>query len=74
MVPPFNDLPVFQDNDFICISDGGKAVGYDKTCPVFHELVYPFLNDDFRSCIYGTGRLVQNQNGWPGYCSPGDIQ
>ena len=37
-------------------------MGDDETCSSFHQVIHCFLDQHFCSCIYGAGRLIEDQD------------
>lgn len=62
MTALLNDISIFQNKDQICITNGGKTMRNNETGSALHQMVHRFLDPDFRSGIYRTGCLIQNQN------------
>ena len=72
VVAPLDDVSLLQHQNYVGVSDGGKAVGNDKDGASFHELVHTTLNEGFGAGVYGAGGFVQNQNWGICRCSPGN--
>ena len=58
----FDDLAVFNDDHVVGISNGGEAMGDDKTGSALHQAQKRFLNAGLGSCIYAGGGLIQNED------------
>jgi len=53
-----------ENNDSICMLDGGKAMSDDDRCPPFEQLYQALLNQPFRFRIDMRSGLVENQDFW----------
>ena len=62
MIALLDDVSVLHDQDQICIFDGGKSVGNDKTCSALHQIIHGFLDLNLGSGIYGRSCLIQDQD------------
>ena len=47
-----DDVPLFHDDDLVCIADGRKAVGDDQAGAVTHQFDHGILNMQFGTGIY----------------------
>ena len=59
----FDDLPVFHDEDPVCIADGRKTMGNDEAGTALHELVKGFLDLQLGTGIDAGGGFIQDQHG-----------
>src|ERR1700730_4941294 len=56
-----NDLPVFEDNNFVAITNGAQAMGHDQARATASAKV---LIDELFGCgIQSAGRFVEDQEG-----------
>ena len=60
MIPMFEDITIYHDEDDVSILNSGQAVGDDKASTTHHELAESLLNQDFCSGINRGSRLVQD--------------
>ena len=51
MVPLFDDLTIFKDQNFVCFLNSRQTVGNDKACSTLHEGLHGFLNQEFQTSI-----------------------
>lgn len=59
----FGDAAMFEDEDLICVADGGEAVGDDEAGAVGEEAVEGFLNEFFGGGIDAGGGFVEDEDG-----------
>ena len=72
MASPFDNFSVFQNKDLVCVADGGKPVGDDKTGAVSHEPIQSFLDEAFGGVVHTGRRFVEDEDGRVLEQSPGD--
>ncbi len=72
MVALLGDLTVLQNEDEVCILNGGKTVRDDKAGSVLHQLTKRFLNLDLRAGVNVRGRFVENEHRGIGEHRAGD--
>ena len=70
----FDDVAFAHDEDEVCVADGGQPVGDDEACASLHQVIHRLLDQDFCPCVYGAGRLVEDQDLRIGENSPCDRQ
>ena len=58
----FDDVTFAHDENQVRVADGGQPVGDDEACASLHQVIHRFLDQDFGPCIYGTGRLIEDQD------------
>ena len=58
----FLDMSLFQENDPVCFSYGGKPVGNDNRCSPFDHRVDGMLDQSLGIRINGGCRFVENQD------------
>ena len=58
MIPMFDDIAIYHDEDDVSILNSRQAVGDDKASTSHHELAESLLNQDFCPSIDGGSRLV----------------
>ena len=51
MVPLFDDLTIFKDQNLVCFLNSRQTVGNDKACSTLHEGLHSFLNQEFQTGI-----------------------
>lgn len=59
----FSDASTFKHEDLVGVANGGKAVGYDETGAVFHEVVEGLLYETLGSRVHAGCGFVQDENG-----------
>ena len=60
MIPMFDNITIYHDENDISILNSGQAVGDDEASTTHHELAESLLNQDFCSGIDGGSRLIQD--------------
>ena len=71
MGSPFHDLSFINDQDHVCMLDGGKPVCNHYGGPVLHQLDNGILDQALRFRIQRRSGLVKDQYGWIGHHSTG---
>ena len=59
----FCDATIFQDNDFVCVADGGEAVCNDEGGAALVDNFEGFSDSVFGFCVQGSGGFVQDEDG-----------
>lgn len=59
----FNDVAVTHYKDNVRLTNGGKAVSYDKACPALHKAYKGFLYLYLGSGVDRGGSLVKDKHG-----------
>ena len=54
---PFDNSAVIQHDNGVAVADGRQTVGNDKYRPSLHQVIHPFLDNAFGSCV-DAGRCV----------------
>ena len=52
------DIAIMQNDDFVCLLDGGETMGDDEAGLVLCQFVYRLLNEWFGSTVNTARRLV----------------
>ena len=60
MIPMFDDITIYHEEDDVSILNSRQAMGVDKASPTHHELAESLLNQDFCPSINGGSRLIQD--------------
>ena len=60
MIPMFDDIAVYHDEDDVRILNSGQSMGNDEASTTHHELAESLLNQDFCPSINGGSRLIQD--------------
>ena len=60
MIPMFDDIAIYHNEDDVSILNSRQAVGDDKASTPHHKLAESLLNQDFCPGIDGGSRLVQD--------------
>ena len=61
MISLLDDMSVFHDKDHIRALDRGQAMGHDKARPALHHRRKCILDLQFRACVDGARRLIEDQ-------------
>ena len=67
-----DDASVVENDDAVCVTDGGEAMRDDKRGAPFHDRVHSLLHEAFRVSVDATGCLIENQHRRIGYGSTGN--
>ena len=74
MVALLDDVSRLHDENYIRIAYGRKAMRHDKARAPFHQAIKGLLNFEFRSCVNGRSRLVQDEHGGIAHHNAGNAE
>ena len=62
MLAAFDNLPIFQYQDYIRVADRGEAMGDHEGCTAFEEFVEGFLDEALGACVHTRRGFVQDED------------